>query len=285
MVSLDWKWLFIYPDQGVASVNRLVVPAGVPLHFSLTSASVMNAFFVPQLGSMIYAMNGMATHAQSAGRPARASTCGESAQFSGDGFADMHFDSRRGASPSQFAAWVARARSAGRALRSTRRYRGLAAARACRRTPFTYRAVRPALFQAIVRRQLPPGAGPRGRSRPTCIRRSCNDLLGKLTWQAIPFDQPIPLVAAAVVVLVVIGAFSPGSSSRATCPISGASGSPASITSASASCTACSAVLMLLRGVHRRDHDAHAAGAGLPRRRATCRPSTTIRSSRRTARS
>ena len=61
VVSLDWKWLFIYPDQGVASVNQLVVPVGVPVHFSLTSASVMNAFFVPQLGSMIYTMNGMTT--------------------------------------------------------------------------------------------------------------------------------------------------------------------------------------------------------------------------------
>src|ERR1700731_4497172 len=48
-VSLDWKWLFIYPDQRIASVNQLVVPAGVPLRFSLTSASVMSAFFIPQL--------------------------------------------------------------------------------------------------------------------------------------------------------------------------------------------------------------------------------------------
>ena len=61
VVSLDWKWLFIYPEQHVASVNQLVVPAGVPVHFSLTSASVMNAFFIPQLGSMIYTMNGMTT--------------------------------------------------------------------------------------------------------------------------------------------------------------------------------------------------------------------------------
>jgi len=59
VVSLDWKWLFIYPDQSVASVNQLVIPAGTPVHFNLTSASVMNSFFVPQLGSMIYTMNGM----------------------------------------------------------------------------------------------------------------------------------------------------------------------------------------------------------------------------------
>ena len=61
MVSLDWKWLFIYPDQRVATVNRLTVPVGAPMHFQLTSASVMNAFFIPQLGSMIYTMNGMTT--------------------------------------------------------------------------------------------------------------------------------------------------------------------------------------------------------------------------------
>ena len=61
VVSLDWKWLFIYPRQRVASVNKLVIPAGVPVRFRLTSASVMNAFFIPQLGSMIYTMNRMAT--------------------------------------------------------------------------------------------------------------------------------------------------------------------------------------------------------------------------------
>src|SRR5258708_7634911 len=61
VVSLDWKWLFIYPEQGIATVNALTVPAGAPLHFELTSGSVMTAFFIPQLGSMIYTMNGMVT--------------------------------------------------------------------------------------------------------------------------------------------------------------------------------------------------------------------------------
>ena len=90
VVSLDWKWLFIYPDQGVASVNQLFVPVGAPIHFNLTSASVMNAFFVPQLGSMIYTMNGMVTQlhlqADHAG-----DYNGLSAQFSGDGFPDMGY--------------------------------------------------------------------------------------------------------------------------------------------------------------------------------------------------
>jgi len=90
VVSLDWKWLFIYPQQSVASVNELFVPVGVPVHFRLTSATVMNVFFVPQLGSMIYTMNGMVTQlhlqADHAG-----DYYGESAMYSGDGFSGMHF--------------------------------------------------------------------------------------------------------------------------------------------------------------------------------------------------
>ena len=61
VVSLDWKWLFIYPDQGVATVNQLVVPAGTPVNFQLTSATVWNTFFVPQIGTMIYTMPRMTT--------------------------------------------------------------------------------------------------------------------------------------------------------------------------------------------------------------------------------
>src|SRR5262249_56046462 len=84
------KWLFIYPDQNIASVNHLVIPAGVPVRFTLTSASVMNAFFIPQLGSMIYTMNGMATHLNlKANQPG--TFMGLSTMFSGNGFADMHF--------------------------------------------------------------------------------------------------------------------------------------------------------------------------------------------------
>lgn len=90
VVSLDWKWLFIYPDQHVASVNHLVLPAGVPVHFRLTSTSVMNSFFIPQLGSQIYTMAGMTTQLNlMADKPG--SFSGLSAQFSGEGFSDMHF--------------------------------------------------------------------------------------------------------------------------------------------------------------------------------------------------
>jgi cytochrome o ubiquinol oxidase subunit II len=91
VVSLDWRWLFIYPHEGVASLNRLVVPAGVPLRFRLTSTTVMNSFFVPQLGSQIYAMPNMVTRLNlEADQPGTFE--GLSAQFSGDGFSDMRFD-------------------------------------------------------------------------------------------------------------------------------------------------------------------------------------------------
>src|SRR6202045_5216193 len=91
VASLDWKWLFIYPDQGAASVNQLTIPVGTPVSFELTSSGVMNSFFVPQLAGQIYTMAGMVTHlnlqADYSG-----TYRGMSANFSGDGFADMHFN-------------------------------------------------------------------------------------------------------------------------------------------------------------------------------------------------
>src|SRR6202051_219181 len=88
VISLDWRWLFIYPHEGIASLNRLVVPAGVPLRFRLTSTTVMNSFFVPQLGSQIYTMPNMVTRLNlEADQPGTFE--GLSAQFSGDGFFGM----------------------------------------------------------------------------------------------------------------------------------------------------------------------------------------------------
>jgi cytochrome o ubiquinol oxidase subunit 2 len=145
-VSLDWKWLFIYPDLGVASVNRLVVPAGAPLHLQVTSASVMNSFFVPQLGSQIYAMAGMTTTlnllADRAGTYA-----GLSAQFSGDGFSDMRFDAIAMA-PAQFADWTAAAHRQPQVLDAAAFARlaqpGVPASAA------TYGTVTPGLFRSIL---------------------------------------------------------------------------------------------------------------------------------------
>jgi cytochrome o ubiquinol oxidase subunit 2 len=145
VVSLDWKWLFIYPDQGIASVNRLTIPVGTPIRFELTSSGVMNSFFVPQLGSQIYTMSGMVTrlHLQ-ADHPG--TYRGLSAQFSGDGFADMRFNVE--AVPAEkFAQWVTETRATGPVL-DARAYADLAKPSKAV-APFTYRDVAPDLFNAI----------------------------------------------------------------------------------------------------------------------------------------
>ncbi len=156
VVSLDWKWLFIYPGQNVASVNRLVVPAGVPVHFSLTSASVLNTFFVPQLGSMIYTMNGMTSELWLAA-DAPGTFAGRSAHYSGTGFSDMSFTVE--AVPAErFAAWVAETRASGPEL-DRRAYAELAKQGTVDR-PSTFRAVEFGLFRRIVSQEVAPAPGP-----------------------------------------------------------------------------------------------------------------------------
>lgn len=145
VVSLDWKWLFLYPQQGIASVNRLVVPVGAPVHMRLTAATVMNSFFVPQLGGQIYTMSGMVSQlnllADRAG-----SYDGLSAQFSGDGFSDMHF--RYDAVPrATFDAWIAAAKAAGPALDAAG-YAALARP-SSRVAPITYAKIDATLFDRI----------------------------------------------------------------------------------------------------------------------------------------
>jgi cytochrome o ubiquinol oxidase subunit II len=114
VISLDWRWLFIYPREGIASLNRLAVPAGVPLRFRLTSTTVMNSFFVPQLGSQIYSMPNMVTRLNlEADQPGTFE--GLSAQFSGDGFSDMRFD-LVAMEPKAFEDWVSTMKTQGGVL-------------------------------------------------------------------------------------------------------------------------------------------------------------------------
>jgi cytochrome o ubiquinol oxidase subunit 2 len=137
-------------------VNQLVVPAGVPVHFSLTSASVMSVFFIPRLGSMIYTMNRMTTRLNLlADEPG--SFRGQSSHFNGDGFSDMHFDVRA-LSPEQFAAWIGVARDTGPTL-DPGSYAALAR-QSTNVSPFTLRVADPDLFQKITSQKLPPGPGP-----------------------------------------------------------------------------------------------------------------------------
>jgi len=152
VVSLDWKWLFIYPEQGVATVNQLVVPAGTPVNYQLTSATVWNVFFVPQFGTMIYTMPRMATRLNlQADRPGDYD--GLSAHFSGDGFPGMQFKAHV-VPPGEFAAWANGARGKGPAL-DGKTYAELAKPSSYVK-PMVYGAVDPGLFNAIVTKGGPP---------------------------------------------------------------------------------------------------------------------------------
>lgn len=106
VVSLNWKWLFIYPEQGIATVNELVFPANKPVAFKITSESTMNSFFIPQLGSQIYSMAGMETKLHLiADEPGTYK--GISSNYSGAGFTGMKFNAIATPTEDDFEAWVA----------------------------------------------------------------------------------------------------------------------------------------------------------------------------------
>ena len=114
VVALDWKWLFIYPQYGVASVNEMAAPVDRPIHFKLTSAGVMNAFYVPELAGMIYTMAGMETQLHAViNKPGEFK--GFSSNYSGEGFSGMRF-AFKAVDDAGFEDWIAGARADGRAL-------------------------------------------------------------------------------------------------------------------------------------------------------------------------
>ncbi|MBC8752429.1 cytochrome o ubiquinol oxidase subunit 2 [Paraburkholderia sp. WC7.3g] len=148
VVALDWKWLFIYPDLGIASVNQLAIPVGTPVNFRITSDTVMNSFFIPQLGGQIYAMAGMQTRlhliADHAGDYA-----GTAANFSGKGFSDMKFRTLA-SSPEDFNAWVAKVRASSDRLDMDRYH---AVSEPSEKDPVRYfSTVDPKLFNNIIAR-------------------------------------------------------------------------------------------------------------------------------------
>jgi cytochrome o ubiquinol oxidase subunit 2 len=171
VVSLDWKWLFIYPDQGVATVNQLVVPTGVPVSFRLTSGTVWNVFFVPRFGTMIYTMPGMATRLNLQANE-NGVYDGQSAHFSGDGFSGMRFKVQV-VPAHRFNAWVGSARTVGRTLD------GPAYAELAKQSsyvaPITYSAVAPGLFDAVVNMTaIPPELSHEGHPSADVSPRSKN---------------------------------------------------------------------------------------------------------------
>jgi cytochrome o ubiquinol oxidase subunit 2 len=116
VVAMDWKWMFIYPEQGIATVNELVTPIDVPVRFHMTSSSVMNAFYIPALAGMVYTMPGMETQLNAVMNKVGVYD-GFSSNYSGAGFSDMKFK-YHGVSQGDFDAWVAKTRASGALTRS-----------------------------------------------------------------------------------------------------------------------------------------------------------------------
>lgn len=150
VVSLDWKWLFIYPANLSASLNELVLPINTEIHFRVTSGTVMNMFFIPQLGSMIAAMNGMESHLHLKATQSGVYQ-GMAAQFSGEGFSDMQF-SVRVVSDDEFHNWLATTTKSADVL-DEKRYLLLAQKRSVEK-PHFYGSVDPTLFKMISSRGI-----------------------------------------------------------------------------------------------------------------------------------
>lgn len=152
VVALDWKWLFIYPRQGIATVNKVEFPAHVPVHFYITSATVMNSFFIPRLGSQIMTMPGGQTQLNLEAK-APGTYHGLSSNFSGAGFSGMAFKAVALKNEGRFKEWVDLVRHSGKAL-TQRAYRKLA--RHSRYVPVTYySSVEPKLFHSIIVKNMP----------------------------------------------------------------------------------------------------------------------------------
>ena len=150
-ISLDWKWLFIYPDQNIATVNQITFPVKVPLSFKITSDTVMTSFFIPQLGSQIYAMAGMQTRLHLlADKPG--TYAGHNNQISGRGYADMHFKANA-VSREEFQSWVQKIRQSPEKL-DLDRYEKLANP-SVGHTVIYFSSVKPDLFEYILRKSDP----------------------------------------------------------------------------------------------------------------------------------
>lgn len=151
VISLDWKWLFIYPEQGIATLNYVVFPKDVPVQFKVTSDNIMNSFFIPRLGSQIYAMPGMMTKVHLIANEAN-DYKGISASYSGAGFSGMKFTAHVTETRKEFGEWAKRLKHKDGALVMSDfdAYRELA--KPSENVPVTYYSSVPAhLFSDVVK--------------------------------------------------------------------------------------------------------------------------------------
>ncbi len=186
VVALDWKWLFIYPEQGIATVNELVTPVDVPLRFKITASSVMNSFYIPALAGQIYAMPGMETTMHAViNKPGTFD--GFSANYSGAGFSDMRFK-MHGVSAAEFSKWVQTTRAAGGALG---RADYLQLEKPSVRNPVQrYGGVDATLYGAILNRCLAPGAA--------CMNHTMAPMAAAMQHGAVKVNAPATAATAAV---------------------------------------------------------------------------------------
>ena len=160
VVALDWKWLFFYPEYGIATVNEMAAPVDRPINFKITASTVMNSFFVPALAGQIYAMPGMETQLQAVIN-APGEFQGFSANYSGHGFSGMHF-LFHGVTEEGFAQWVQKAKAGGGDLNRDA-YVKLAAPSEYDPVKY-YATVEPGLYRAILTHCVDPES-------PSCMTR------------------------------------------------------------------------------------------------------------------
>ena len=154
VVSLEWKWLFFYPEQGIAVVNELAAPVDRPIRFEITSHSIMNSFYIPALAGQIYAMAGMETKLHGVINEPGVYD-GFSANYSGAGFSHMRFHFHGLETEADFEGWVEKVREDGGELDRSA-YRQLA--EPSQKEPVRYYAdVDPGLYDAILNRCVDPG--------------------------------------------------------------------------------------------------------------------------------
>lgn len=150
VVAMDWKWLFIYPEQGIASVNEIAIPVNRPVQFKITSESVMNTLSIPALGGMIYAMSGMQSQLHLiADHPGEFE--GRSANYSGAGFSDMIFAVHAVPTAGDFDAWVNKVKQSGGKTLDQASYTELA--KPSEKQPVAYYStVEPDLFRTVIKK-------------------------------------------------------------------------------------------------------------------------------------
>ncbi|EOU1295468.1 cytochrome o ubiquinol oxidase subunit II [Cronobacter sakazakii] len=155
VIAMDWKWFFIYPEQGIATVNEIAFPANTPVEFKITSNSVMNSFFIPRLGSQIYAMAGMQTKLHLIANEA-GTYDGISANYSGAGFSGMKFKAIATPDNETFNQWVAKAKQSGKTINDMATYDKLAAPSEYNKVEY-FSSVKPDLFKDVINKFMGPG--------------------------------------------------------------------------------------------------------------------------------